>query len=322
MKKALVVGINNYPSAPLCGCVRDATEVGCLLEKNGDRTVNFDVWLKTEVPRKSTLRGLIVDLFAGEADTALFYFSGHGFVNELGGYLVTPDQRQHDEGISMNDILILANQSKTKNKIIILDCCHGGAIAAPALSYNAIGHISEGITLLTASRHDEAAMEVAGKGVFTNLLLEALKGGAADLRGHITPGSIYAYIDLALGPWHQRPIFKTNVSQFVTLRTISPKLPVTTLHKITDLFPAPDAALGLDPSYECTNDPTIEHKYVAPFAEAAHVTILKALQQMQSAGLVVPVDEDHMYWAAMNKKSCRLTPLGEHYWRLVSNKKI
>lgn len=322
MKKALVVGINNYPSAPLRGCIKDATDVGSLLETNGDHTVNFDVLLKTDVPRKSTLRGLIKNLFAGEVDTALFYFSGHGSISELGGYLVTPDHRQHDEGISMNDLLVLANQSKTKNKIIILDCCHSGAIAAPTLSHDATGHINEGITLLTASRQDEVAIEVNGKGVFTNLLLEALKGGAADLRGHITPGSIYAYIDQALGPWDQRPIFKTNVSRFVTLRTISPKLPLTTLHKITDYFQAPEDAFGLDPSYECTNDPTIEHTYTAPFAEEAHVTVFKALQQMQSAGLVAPVDEAHMYWAAMNGKSCRLTPLGEHYWRLVQDKKI
>ncbi len=322
MKKALVVGINNYTSAPLHGCVKDATDVSGLLETNGDHTVNFDVLLKTDVPRRSTLRGLIVDLFAGEADTALFYFSGHGFINELGGYLVTPDHRQHDEGISMNDLLTLANQSKTKNKIIILDCCHSGAIAAPVLSHNAAGHINEGITLLTASRQDEVAIEVNGKGVFTNLLLEALKGGAADLSGHITPGSIYAYIDQALGPWDQRPIFKTNVSRFIPLRTINPKLPVITLRKITNYFPKQDTAFALDPSYEYTNDPAIEYTYTAPFAQEAHVAVFKALQQMHSAGLVTPVGEDHMYWAAMKGKSCRLTPLGEHYWRLVKEKKI
>ena len=57
-------------------------------------------------------------------------------------------------------------------------------------------------------------MEGLDGGIFTNLVLAALEGGAADLRGHVTPGSIYAYVDQALGAWDQRPIFKTNVTQF------------------------------------------------------------------------------------------------------------
>jgi len=43
---------------------------------------------------------------------------------------------------------------------------------------------------------------------------------------------------------------------------------------------------------------------------------------MEGVGLVVPVSEEHMYYAAINSKSCRLTALGGHYWRLVNQKKI
>jgi len=38
--------------------------------------------------------------------------------------------------------------------------------------------------------------------------------------------------------------------------------------------------------------------------------------------LVVPVGEDHMYYAAINSKSCKLTILGEHYWKLVKKNRI
>jgi len=38
--------------------------------------------------------------------------------------------------------------------------------------------------------------------------------------------------------------------------------------------------------------------------------------------LVVPVDEEFMYFAAMNSKSCRLTELGYHYWRLIKKNKL
>jgi len=323
MKKALLVGINQYPDAPLRGCVQDAAELARILEFNADDTANFNVRLETNIPRKSTLRALIVDLFSGENEIALFYFSGHGYIDKYGmGYLVTPDHRPFDEGISMNDLLTYANNSRSKNKIIILDCCHGGAMTAPALIPGSAGHINQGITVLTASREDEAAMEVRGKGIFTNLLLEAIKGGAADLNGDITPGSIYAFIDQALGPWDQRPIFKTNVSGFTCLRSAAPKINMAELKKITEYFPQPDTLFPLDPSFEYTNDPQIVHQYIAPFAQPEHITVFKTLQKMQSAGLVEPCDEAHMYWAAMNNKSCRLTPLGAHYWRLVNEKKI
>lgn len=322
MKKALVVGINKYPFAPLNGCVKDATDFRDLIQTNDDGSANFSVLLQTDIQRKSKLKDLIHDLFAGKSETVLFYFSGHGAISELGGYLAIPEHKEFDDGISMNDILTLANKSEATNKIIILDCCHSGAIASPKLNPGSIGHINEGITILTASGQKEVAMEVNGKGVFTNLLLEALKGGAADLNGNITPGSIYAYIDQALGPWEQRPVFKTNVSRFIPLRKAASRIPVAALKKITQYFPAPTSEHPLDPSYEYTNDPQLTHLYAEPFAQEDKVTIFKELQKMQRAGLVEAVGAEHMYWAAMHGKACKLTPLGEHYWRLVQEHKI
>ena len=43
---------------------------------------------------------------------------------------------------------------------------------------------------------------------------------------------------------------------------------------------------------------------------------------MESVGLIEPVNEDHMYYAAMNSESCKLTALGYHYWQLVKKGKI
>ncbi|MGF1573365.1 MAG: caspase family protein, partial [Sumerlaeia bacterium] len=45
-------------------------------------------------------------------------------------------------------------------------------------------------------------------------------------------------------------------------------------------------------------------------AKEKNVAIFKDLQKMEGVGLVVPVSEEHMYYAAMNSKSCRLTALG------------
>ncbi len=321
MRKALVVGINNYLSAPLRGCINDAVSIGTLLEAHGDGSPNFSVIVEKDTQTKSQLKELIAELFSGDSDTALFYFSGHGFVNELGGYIVTPDHKNYDEGIAMDDILSWANLSKIKNRIIILDCCHSGAMGSPTI-LEKTSHLKEGVSILTASRADEPAKEINGHGVFTNLLIAALQGGAADLRGHISPGGIYAYVDQALGPWQQRPVFKTNVNRFTSLRTISPPVPLDTLRKILEYFPQPQDEFALNPSFEYTNAIDIEHSVVKPYAEPEKVAIFKNLQKFQSVGLVVPVGEEHMYFAAMNSKSCRLTALGFHYWRLIKDKLI
>ena len=112
MKKALVVGINNYPFLPLKGCINDASAFANTIEKNSDGSPNFSVRLETDVATKSLLKTMIKELFEGANDIALLYFSGHGSFNELGGYIVTPDHQKNDEGVSMDEILVLANQSK------------------------------------------------------------------------------------------------------------------------------------------------------------------------------------------------------------------
>jgi hypothetical protein len=169
------------------------------------------------------------------------------------------------------------------------------------------------MVVLTACRSSETALEVNGHGVFTSLLLDALNGGAADLRGHITPGSAYAYIDQALGPWDQRPVFKMNVTRFTSLRAINPPVSLEVVRKIVEYFPDPAQEFPLDPSYEFTN---------VAVAIPARVEIFQNLQKFEGVHLVVPVGEEHMYFAAQNSKACKLTALGYHYWRLVSEKKL
>lgn len=316
-KRALIVGINDYPGGnKLNCCSNDATELSKLLEKNESGSPNFESKLYLDVKTKSQLKEYLVDLFKGNCETELFYFSGHGYLNTFGGYIVTPDFKEYDEGVSMDDILKLANKSKTMNKIIILDCCHSGKFGNPSDLSSTTSVINEGLTILTASRASESAIEVNGHGVFTNLLLSALNGGAADLLGHITPGSVYAYIDKALGLWDQRPVFKTNVTYFTSLRDVKVQVPIEILRNITKYFPNALDEHKLDPSYEDTNSNDIDHKVIEPYANPNNVKIFKELQQMQSIGLVVPVDTEHMYFAAMKSKSCKLTSLGQHFWRL------
>ena len=55
---------------------------------------------------------------------------------------------------------------------------------------------------------------------------------------------------------------------------------------------------------------------------AYHMAIFKELQLFESVGLIEPVGTDHMYFAAMESRSCRLTALGLHYWKLSRDRRF
>lgn len=321
-KIALVVGIDNYKTSPLSGCCNDADAMNRLLSFNEDGAPNFEVVCKKDVMSKGILRGYIEKCFSGDAETALFYYSGHGYVDTCGGYLVTPDYSENDWGVNMCDILAIVNNSGCRNKIVILDCCYSGTMGEIGALNNNLTEIGDGVTILTACRKTETATEIGGKGLFTSLLMEALSGNAADLLGYITPGSIYAYIDKALGLWGQRPVFKTNITRFVPLRKTNPQVDVRIIRNLRKYFSSEDAEFGLNPSFEYTNSPDITHEVFEPYADPNNVKIFKELQQLEGIGLIAPKGEEHMYFAAMNKKSCVLTSLGRQYWNLAKNNKI
>src|SRR5687767_10834668 len=134
MRRALIVGIDDYPMRPLKGCVNDANKMRDILKTHHDGSPNFDVWLLTTPDKeitKDVLYERIIALFAQPADIALFYFSGHGVLNALGGHLVTQDSQagqKYEKGVGMTYLLELAREGlKHIDEIIIfLDCCNSG----------------------------------------------------------------------------------------------------------------------------------------------------------------------------------------------------
>ncbi len=324
MKIALIVGINYYPhGGDLYGCVNDAYNVKSILERNADGTVNFDCKLITaSSSRESVERGELKDavekLFTTQAEIALFYFAGHGHIETTGGYLLASDARRGDEGLSLNEVLVLANESPATNKVIILDSCHSGIAGNPPTIKDS-SLLVEGITILTASTSDQYASEENGSGVFTNLLVDALSGSAANILGDITPGSVYAHIDQSLGAWEQRPVFKTNVRNFISLRKTTPSIPLDDLRRIKDFFPSAGFEYQLNPTYE----PELKGRDEGmPFPIENNTRIFSILQKYNRLNLLVPVDAPHMWNAAMESKSCKLTALGEHYRKLAEKNRI
>lgn len=317
MRKALVVGIDFYAHVnSLKGCVNDAYAVKQILERHGDGTKNFDVELITATDEsnavtKDFLLKEVKELFEDVVDIALFYYSGHGYIQNDFGYINPSDTRTGEDGFSMEELLDIVNNSKAKNKIVILDSCYSGQFGnSPNLGNKAV--LTEGTTILTASSSAQPALEKNGHGVFTNLFIDALNGSACNLLGQITPGSVYAHIDQSLGAWNQRPIFKTNVRSFVSIRNVVPPIALEDLKRITDIFPKKGEDFKLDPSFEPTEKENNKE----------HTERFAILQKYNRLNLVVPVGAPHMYYAAIESKACKLTILGEHYWDLVNNDRI
>lgn len=320
MRKALVVGIDQYQNiSRLYGCVNDAQAVASRLERNEDRSRNFDVRTvfgndPIDLLTRDELREAVQELFKGDGEVALFYFAGHGHIEATGGYLCAGDCKSGHDGVALSDIMTFANGSGFRNKIIVLDSCHSG-IAGTHPAHGTMAELKDGVTILTASTADQYASEKNGSGVFTALFVDALDGGAANLVGDVTPGSVYAHIDQSLWAWAQRPVFKTNVQSFISLRKVKPPVTLADLQRITEFFPDKDFHFRLDPAYE-PERPAPTSGVVAPDPEKNKVFAI--LQKFNRLNLLVPEDAPHMYHAAMESKTVRLTTLGEHYRRLVA----
>ena len=327
MRKALIVGIDHYEVAsPLRGCVNDAYAVRECLARNADGTVNFvtpriiAATSDADTISKAALKEAVRELFSDNSEIALFYFAGHGYIEDTGGFLCGSDCKTGDDGFPLNELMTIATASPATNKVIILDSCHGG-IAGERSALTKFAEIPSGMTILTASTADQYAFEKdKGRpgGVFTGLMVDALQGAAANLVGDVTPGSVYAHIDQSLGPWAgQRPVFKTNVKSFVSLRKAAAPVPLTDLQSLSTLFPNEGFDFRLDPSYEPERSEEQKQDTSIPPPDPEKNAIFAVLQRLVKVNLVRPVGATHMWHAAMQSRSCELTVLGEHYRRLV-----
>lgn len=74
MKKALIVGVNNYGgNNNLSGCINDAETISTLLERDENGDKNFHIKKSLDVQAKGELNGQIRECFSGNEDVALFY---------------------------------------------------------------------------------------------------------------------------------------------------------------------------------------------------------------------------------------------------------
>ena len=218
-KQALIVGINNYISAPaLSYATHDAGELKSALQM-AEYGFETSLMLDGEATNES-LRSSLTGLLKGSAEVKLFYFAGHGYSTDKGVYLVTADNTYEEPGINL-DWLREQVMAARNTVVLILDCCHSGAgsvrdmLATRWMSEadvdRSIGVLGTGKILLAACASEEMALESqeTGHGIFTFHLLEGLMGLASNLRGTITPLGLFDHVASGLAvDGFQTPIFK------------------------------------------------------------------------------------------------------------------
>lgn len=313
-RKALIVGINKYHKAELHSCERDATDIHRLLKEHEDKTANFDAHIHLN-PTCQQLRSAVERLLQPERapDHALFYFSGHGYVDSSGGYLVGKDYKKEDIGVSMEWLAGCIRKSSIKEITLIFDCCYAGVFGKAESEGRPLSHLPENVTLLAASTADDVSSEGPRHGTFTKILIQGLEDAASDVLGRVTAANLYSLADSILTPWQQRPVFKSYVTAMSSLRQCYPTINKELLKELDsyDFFKERNRKKQLQPRDLCT-DPQKE-KSVARFAR---------LTAFQRARLIQCTDGRTVYEAALHGKTCELTPLGHFFLELLDKNRI
>jgi Caspase domain len=225
-RRAVIVGINRYQRIEedniqvLEGAENDARELYERL-KNPD-TCNFQIssnhFLIGQNATYERIRMAISDLLwkTGTSDIALFYFSGHGFVDSYGiGYLAPYDMFKNDPtvfGIRIQELQeIISKAIDKKCVLLILDCCYSGLATKgdPKAEFernlDPVG-AGEGRIILASTEADAVSREIADcthnnkgvphtHGIFTSYLIDGLDGAAADKDGIISVDGLRKYVE-------------------------------------------------------------------------------------------------------------------------------
>ncbi|MCX2492850.1 caspase family protein [Pedobacter sp. PF22-3] len=215
--KALLFGVDNYNERQyrLSSCLNDVRDLKIVLEA-GTEEYAFDVSTVNEDTLHHAFNKRLRSFFDERTSISLFYFSGHA-TNDQDPVMMLKNYSTDNPGVPFSDVIGAASRSKAMNTILILDCCYSGNLGN-VIKSNTI--LDKGLIILTSSAETEESRCINGqRSSFTDLLIQALDGGAANERGIIDIASVFSYINKN-DTLAQRPIFKCNVENFLPLKKL------------------------------------------------------------------------------------------------------
>jgi YVTN family beta-propeller protein len=210
----LLVATYEYDDAAMRRLVAPAQDAEALAGVLGDPDIaGFEVEVLVNESTSRVGRAIARFYASSERDDlTLFYFSGHGLKDENGRLYLAMKDTEHDSprftGLPTQLVNEAVDESASRQKILVLDCCYGGAYAVQQFAKaDSAVHTKEalggrGRTVLTASDSLQYAFEgstvhgEAPQSVFTRHLVEGLRTGAADLDvdGDVTVDELYSYV--------------------------------------------------------------------------------------------------------------------------------
>ena len=207
-KRALLVGVNTYDTdGPLSSLSTPANDVRDLAEVLTMEGCSFTAETLND-PTSQELRIAISRLFqeAGKNDLVLFYFSGHGKLNDDGGLALCPKDTDTKylmaTTVSVDFLKQEIDHGRCDRVVIILDCCYSGAAAGafrsdiPDILKNRLGS-GRGKYVISSSSATQLSisLEVDHNGLFSKWLKHGLKTWEADTSGDdiITLDELFNY---------------------------------------------------------------------------------------------------------------------------------
>ena len=196
----MVIGINVYknPKYTLNYATADATSFKEAIEKNSSSIFSKinTLYIGDEKATKAGITAELdkVKIAAKPNDVFIFYYAGHGVMNEKKEFFLVPqdvtqlygaDDALAQKGLSAKDLQQFSREIKAQKQLFVLDACQSaGALEVVAMrgaaEEKAIAQLARatGTHWLTASGSEQFASEFKqlGHGTFTYVLLEALSG--------------------------------------------------------------------------------------------------------------------------------------------------
>ena len=193
---ALVVSNGTYtdPAFPdLFSTTKDNRDLSKLLSEKdlGDFEVTSLIDENLISIRKAICK---VCIDATADDVVLFYYSGSCYLdNQRNLYLPARDSESKfltATSVEADYVLSQMRHSLCKRFVLIIDGCHSGAF------FNNNRGVPDGMIALTSCGEEELCYETAEGGVFTQAIVNGIRGGKVDKNndGFITPSELFDHI--------------------------------------------------------------------------------------------------------------------------------
>ncbi|OBQ35836.1 MAG: sulfatase-modifying factor domain-containing protein [Anabaena sp. CRKS33] len=252
-KIALLIGVSEYGESipPLLSSLHDVEAMERVLKN--PNLGNFTQVKKLLNPNSEAMRIAILNLFknAEKDDLLLFFFSGHGMINDDNHlYLATRNTAKDNFEATAVDGNFIQAQSKncySKRQVLILDACYSGAFAngwhTKSIGVDIKKQLgAEGRVVMTSSGATQTSFtqEGATLSLYTQYLVEGIETGAADNDSdgkiHIQELHAYAKTKVQAVKPNMKPDIILDKEGYNILLAYAPKNPEVKYRKLVEQY--------------------------------------------------------------------------------------